>query len=99
MSQNYLQPRNWTNKFWWIQSKRKLLLTLGTQIKEISDICYHHKQIYLIRYAMLQRKCTDPFKLHKKPHKGMTKLIETFISNFSYFARVNFHSWNKVVKE
>ena len=41
---------------------------------------------------MLQRKCADPFKLHKKPHKGMTKLIETFISNFSYFARVNFHS-------
>ena len=99
MSQNYLQSRNWTNKFWWIQSKRKLLLTLGTQIKEISDICYHDKQIYLIRYAMLQRKCADPFKLHKKPHKGMTKLIETFISNFSYLARVNFHSCNKVVKE
>ena len=35
----------------------KLLLTLRTQIEKISDICYHHKQVYLIRYALLQRKC------------------------------------------
>ena len=32
-------------------SKReKLLPTLRTQIQEISYICYHHKQIYVIRY-------------------------------------------------
>ena len=72
--------------------KEKLLLTLRTQIQEIPNICYHHKQIYLIRYAMLQRKCANPFKLYKKPHKGMTKLIQTFISNFSYFTCGNFHS-------
>ena len=35
----------------------KLLLTLRTQIEKISDICYHRKQVYLIRYALLQRKC------------------------------------------
>ena len=51
--------------------REKLLLTLRTQIEEISNICYHHKQIDLIRYAMSQRKCADPFKLHNKPRKGM----------------------------
>ena len=61
--------------------REKLLLTLRTQIEELSNICYHHKQIDLIRHAMSQRKCADPFNLHKKPHKGMTTLIQTFISN------------------
>ena len=45
--------------------REKLLPTLKTQIKKISNICYPHKQVYLIRYAMPQRKCADPFKLHK----------------------------------
>ena len=36
--------------------REKLLLTFRTQIEEISIICYHHKQIYLIRYVILQRK-------------------------------------------
>ena len=72
--------------------KETLLLTLRTQIEEISNICYHHKQIYFIRYAMSQRKCADPFKLHKKPRKDMAELIQTFISNFSYFICGNFHS-------
>ena len=45
--------------------REKLLPTLKSQIKKISNICYHHKQLYLIRYAMSQRKCADPFKLHK----------------------------------
>ena len=74
-----------------VLSEREILLTLRTQTEEISNICYYHKQIYLIRYAMSQRKCADPFKLHKKTYKGMTKLIETFISNFSYFTSGNFH--------
>ena len=64
--------------------RQKLQLTLRTQIKEILNICYDHKQLYLMRYATSQRKCADPFKLHKKASKGITKLIETFISNFSY---------------
>ena len=72
--------------------REKLLLTLRTQIRDISNNCYHQKQIYLIRYAMSQRKCAYPFKLQKKPRKGMTKLIKTFISNFSYFTCGNFHS-------
>ena len=72
--------------------REKLLLTLRNKTEERSNICYHHKQIYLIRYAMSQRKCADPFKLHKKPHKGMAKLIQTFISNFSHFTCGNFHS-------
>ena len=75
-----------------LSKRQKLLLTLRTQIEETSNICYHHKQIYFIRYKMSQRKCADPFKLHKKPHKGMAKLIQTFISNFSYFTCGNFHS-------
>ena len=56
-------------------SEREKLLLKLTQIKEISNMCYHHKQIHLIRYATLQRKCVDPFKLQKKPRKGMTNLI------------------------
>ena len=48
---------------------------------------------------MLQRKCADPFKLHKKPHKGMTKLIQTFILNFSCFTYGTFQSLNKVVQD
>ena len=75
-----------------MREREKLLLTLRTQIQEISNILCHHKQIYLIRYAMSQRKCADPFKLHKKPRKDMTKLIQTFISDFSYFTCGNFHS-------
>ena len=39
---------------------------------------------------MLQSKCADPFKMHKKPRKGMNKLIQTFISIFSYFTWRNF---------
>ena len=78
--------------------REKLVLTLRTQIEEISNICYHHKWIDLIRYAVVQRKCADLFKLGKKLHKGMTKLIQTFISNFSYFTCGNFHSLNKVVQ-
>ena len=35
--------------------REKLLLTLRTQIEEISNICYHHQQIDLTRYAMLQK--------------------------------------------
>ena len=34
--------------------REKLLIALRTQIKEISNICYDHKQIYLIRYAVSQ---------------------------------------------
>ena len=30
------------------------------------NICHCHKQIYLSRYAISQRKYADPFKLHKK---------------------------------
>ena len=41
----------------------------------------------------------DPFKLYKKSHKAMTKLNQTFISNFSYFRCGNFHTLNKVAKE
>ena len=41
---------------------------------------------------MSQRKCADPFKLQKKPRKGMTKLMQTFISNFLYFACGNFNN-------
>ena len=76
--------------------REKLLVTLlRTQIEEISNICYHHKKVYLIRYAMLQRKCADPFKLLKKSHKDMTKLIQTFISYFLYFSCGNFYSFCK----
>ena len=46
--------------------REKVLLTLRTQIEDISNICYHHKQIYLTRYAMSQRKRANPFKLYKK---------------------------------
>ena len=75
-----------------LSEREKLLLALRTQIEEISNISYHLKHIYLIRYSVSQRKCTDRFKLHKKPRKGMAKLIQTFISNFSYFTCCNFHS-------
>ena len=78
--------------------REKVLRTLRTQIEDISNICYHYKQIYLTRYAMSQRKRANPFKLYKKPRKGRVKLIQTFISNFSYFTWGNFHSWNKNVQ-
>ena len=68
-----------------LNEREKLPLTLRTQTEKILNICYHHKQIYLIRYTISQRKCVNPFKLHKKPCKGMAKLMQTFISNFSYF--------------
>ena len=54
-------------KFDVFSEREKLLVTLRTRTEEISNICYHHRQIYLIRYEMSQRKCADPFKLHKKP--------------------------------
>ena len=73
-----------------LRERQKLLLTLRTQTEEISNRCYPDKQIYLIRYAVPQRKCADPFKLHKKPLK--VKLIQTFNLNFSYFTCGNFHS-------
>ena len=38
-----------------LSEREKLLLKLRTQIEEISNIFYHYKQIYLIRYAMSQR--------------------------------------------
>ena len=44
-----------------LSEREKLLLTLRIQIEEISNICYYHKQIYLIRYAMSQSECTDSF--------------------------------------
>ena len=56
-------------KFDVFSEREKLILTLRTQTKELSNICYHQKQIYLIRCAMLQTKCADLFKLHKKPRK------------------------------
>ena len=92
MSQNYLHQEIGLINFDRLSEREKLLLTLRTQIEEISNIFYHHKQIYLIRYAMWQRKRADPFKLHKKPRKGIAKLIQTFISSFSYFTCGNFHS-------
>ena len=73
--------------------REKLLLTLRTQIEEISNICYHHKQLYFIKYAMSQRKCADPFKLHKKPHKGMAKLkLSRIVISIllNYFAKLLF---------
>ena len=73
-------------------SEREKLM-LRTQIEEIWNVYYHHKQIYLIRYAMPQRKYL-PFKLHKKPCNGITQLIQTFISIFN-FTCGNFHSWNE----
>ena len=41
--------------------------------------------------SVLKKMC-NPFKLHKKPRKGMTKVTQTFISNFSYVTGGNFHS-------
>ena len=67
-------------------------------MEEISSKCYHHRQNYLIKHAIAQRKCADPFKLYQKPSKGMTKLIQTFISKFLYFTCGNFHSWNKIAQ-
>ena len=49
-----------------LSEREKLLLTLKTRIKEISNICYHHKQIYLIRYAISHTKCANPYKLQKE---------------------------------
>ena len=49
------------------------LLKHRTDISEIvpdSTICFHHKKIYLDLYSSLQRKCCNPFDLHKAP---MTK--------------------------
>ena len=39
-----------------LSEREKLLPTLRTQIDKISNICYHHKQIYLIRYVKSQKK-------------------------------------------
>ena len=44
-----------------------------------------------LSYQICNLAKKNPFKLHKKPRKGMTKQIQTFISNFSCFTCGNFH--------
>lgn len=60
--------------FYEFSEEEKQLLLLRTQIKEISNTCYHHKHIYLTKYTFSQRKCADPLKLHKKACKGINEI-------------------------
>ena len=44
------------------------------------------------------KEISRSIQTRKKTHEGMTKLIQTFISNFPYFTCGNFHSWNKIAQ-
>ncbi|KAJ8871149.1 hypothetical protein PR048_027454 [Dryococelus australis] len=38
-------------------------------ISDAMNICFHHFQVFCVKYAFLQRTCYDPFRIHKKSVK------------------------------
>lgn len=56
------------------EDKQILFLRTGITTTDASDICFHHEQVYLIRYELYAKysSCCNPFKVHKK--KGEKEL-------------------------
>src|SRR5882757_950974 len=48
-------------------------IRFNIELGQTSNICTHHKKVFLDRYEDLQKKCCDPFSDHKKTIRG--KLI------------------------
>ena len=53
-----------------LDSETVLLLKLRSGVTKIHDVCYHHKEYFLKKYSMKQKKCCNPFGVHKKPSRG-----------------------------
>ena len=56
------------------REKTTILLRSGLS-EDAVTICSHHKKVLLEKYELFQRKCCDPFAVHKKPFKGKVKNI------------------------
>ena len=50
-----------------LRDKEKMLIQWrsGIFLEDDDFVCFHHQQIFLIRYERLQRYCIDPKKCHK----------------------------------
>ena len=35
--------------------------------QQLTDVCFHHIEVYLARYTRNQNKCCDPYHSHKRP--------------------------------
>ena len=58
-----------TKSFSVLQAEEKEILKLrvGVDIGSDGDVCFHHEQVYLVKYSHLyQKKCCDPFLVHGK---------------------------------
>ena len=54
-----------------LSEEDKMLLSLRTTIKLVSDqtICYHHESLFLKKFELQHKTCSDPLKKHKGPIK------------------------------
>lgn len=43
--------------------------------KEMVNICFHHKSLFLTKYEFLQKVCCDPYEKHKKPIKNGLRVV------------------------
>lgn len=38
----------------------------GLNMNQLETVCFHHEQVFMERFAFLQKKCCDPFKSHRE---------------------------------
>ena len=54
-----------------LSQDERTLIKLRTGISsDITDICFHHKEFLLKKYSLRQKRCCDPFTIHKKASRG-----------------------------
>ena len=47
-----------------------LIWRSGLSLINADAVCLHHEYVLLKRYALMQKRCCDPFQSHQKPRKG-----------------------------
>lgn len=52
-----------------------ICLRAGTEVDGQMTICHHHEQKLLVQFAHLQKKCCDPFSMHKRTVKSSLREI------------------------
>ena len=40
-------------------------IELRSGVNNIVNVCYHHNEFYMEKYTMREKKCCNPFEIHK----------------------------------
>lgn len=72
----YLSKRGLCNVSDLTEEELKLIkIRSELDAKEMVNICFHHKSLFLTKYEFLQKVCCDPYEKHKKPIKNGLRVV------------------------